>query len=472
MAKESNGGPAGGIRILLVDDDQIILDSLGSFLRLDGYDVTTAVSVAQALHCLEAARFDLVLTDVSMRPADGFELLAYIKAHHPDIMVILITGYGTIESAVEAIKQGAYDYLTKPIIDDDVRLAVRRALDQKRLQAENRRLRAAMSNRFSYGDIVGQHYRIAKVFELIEAVADSRTTVLITGESGTGKSLIARAIHAHSMRRDAPFVEVACGALPDTLLESELFGHVRGAFTGAAGDKQGKFAAADGGTIFLDEVSTASPQLQVKLLRVLQERSFEPVGTNTTQHVDVRVLLATNHDLAAEVEAGRFRKDLYYRIHVVTVELPPLRERIADIPLLAEHFLGKYLAGTDRPIEGFTAPAMERMQRYSWPGNVRELENAVERAVVLCRGMQIGLEDLPPTLAGKEAAAADLIAATAGKTLGEALTEPERHIIQAALTANDGNRQAAARQLGINRTTLYKKMRRLGLLERQANSRP
>ena len=381
-------------------------------------------------------------------------------------MVILITGYGTIESAVEAIKQGAYDYLTKPIVDDDVRLAVQRALQQRQLQAENRRLRAAMADRFSYGDIVGQHYRIAKVFEMIEAVADSRTTVLITGESGTGKSLIARAIHAHSSRRERPFVEVACGALPDTLLESELFGHVRGAYTGAVVDKQGKFAAADGGTVFLDEVATASPQLQIKLLRVLQDRAFEPVGSNTTQHVDVRVILATHHDLAAEVQAGRFRQDLYYRVHVVTIELPPLRERIADIPLLAEHFLAKYLNGTGKGIQGFVPEAMERMQRYPWPGNVRELENTVERAVVLCRGVRIGLEDLPPSLAGQEAAAVDLISATAGKTLAQALVEPEKHIIQAALTASAGNRQAAAQQLGINRTTLYKKMKRLGLLDR------
>ncbi|MCJ7544415.1 MAG: sigma-54 dependent transcriptional regulator, partial [Phycisphaerae bacterium] len=376
MPQTAGDSPNSATRILLVDDDQIILDSLGSFLRLDGYDVTTATSVAQGAHCLQAGRYDLVLTDVSMPGTDGFELLRYVKAHVPEVMVILITGYGTIESAVEAIKQGAYDYLTKPIVDDDVRLAVQRALQQRQLQAENRRLRAALADRFTYGDIIGQHYRIAKVFELIEAVADSRTTVLITGESGTGKSLIARAVHARSSRREAPFVEVACGALPDTLLESELFGHVRGAYTGAISDKQGKFAAADGGTIFLDEVATASPQLQVKLLRVLQERSFEPVGSNTTQHVDVRVVLATHRDLAAEVEAGRFRKDLYYRIHVVTIELPPLRERIADIPLLVDYFLLKYLQGTDKPIEGITSEAMERMQRYSWPGNVRELENA------------------------------------------------------------------------------------------------
>jgi DNA-binding NtrC family response regulator len=465
MVEAGDEVPKSATRILLVDDDQIILDSLGTFLRQDGYDLTTATRVDQATHCLQAGRYDLVITDISMPAADGFELLRYVKANFPDVMVILITAYGTIESAVEAIKQGAYDYLTKPIVDDDVRLAVQRALQQRQLRAENRRLREALSGRFTYGDVVGQHYRMAKVFELIEAVADSRTTVLITGESGTGKSLIARAIHAHSTRRGGAFVEVACGALPDALLESELFGHVRGAYTGAVADKAGKFTAADGGTIFLDEVATASPQLQVKLLRVLQERSFEPVGSNTTRHVDVRVVLATNHDLAAEVEAGRFRKDLYYRIHVVTIELPPLRERIADIPLLAEHFLAKYLNGTDKRLAGFTPQAIEWMQRYSWPGNVRELENAVERAVVLSRGGRIGTEDLPLTLAGADTAA-DLRAASAGKTLTQALREPEKQIIQVALGAHGGNRQAAARQLGINRTTLYKKMKRLGLLDR------
>jgi len=448
-------------RILLVDDDAIILDSLGGFLELEGYDVTTAESVAQAVQCLKAGRYSLVLTDVSMPTADGFELLRHVRANYPEIVVILITGYGTIESAVEAIKLGAYDYLTKPIIDDDVRMAVRRALEQQRLLDENRRLKAALSDRYGFANIVGQDYRMAKVFDLIDAVADARTTVLVTGESGTGKSLIARALHTRSPRRDGPFVEVACGALPDSLLESELFGHVRGAFTHAIADKPGKFAAADKGTIFLDEIATASPQLQVKLLRVLQERQFEPVGSNETREVDVRVILATNHDLAAEVKAGRFREDLYYRIHVVVIDLPPLRERVGDIALLAEHFLSKYVAAAGKDVRGFTPEALERMQRHAWPGNVRELENCVERAVVLCRSPMIGVEDLPPGVAGDDAAAA--LVTDAGMTLDEALREPERRILLAALRRHGGNRQATADQLGINRTTLYKKMRKYGL---------
>jgi DNA-binding NtrC family response regulator len=461
---EKKKGEPAKARLLLVDDDQIVLDSLGGFLELEGYDVTKAETIPQAIDCLKAGRFNLVITDVSMPSTDGFELLRYVRDHHEDVVVIMVTGYGTIESAVEAIKQGAYDYLTKPIIDDDVLMAVRRALQQQQLLAENRELKRALSDRYSFSNIIGADFRMAKVFDLVDAVADSRTTALITGESGTGKSLVARAIHSRSPRRDGPFVEVACGALPETLLESELFGHVRGAFTDAVSDKPGKFAAADSGTIFLDEISTASPQLQVKLLRVLQERRFEPVGSNATREVDVRVILATNHDLAAEVKAGRFREDLYYRINVVNIPLPPLRERIGDIPMLAEHFLNVYLDGSPKRIEGFTPEAVELMQRYDWPGNVRELENCVERAVVLCREAFVGPDDLPPAVLHGAAHAEEFLPADAAMTLGEALARPEKQIIINALNRNDGNRQATAAELGINRTTLYKKMKKHGLM--------
>ena len=454
--------PADRARILLVDDDPMVLDSLGDLLKLEGYDVTASQTIAQAINHLQAARYHLVVTDINMPTSDGLELLRYVKANQEEAVVILITGYGTIPSAIEAIRLGAYDYLTKPISDDDVLLAVRRALQQHELLLENRRLKQALTGRYSFDNIIGADFRMARTFEMIETLADSRTNVLITGESGTGKSLIARAIHAHSPRRNEPFVEVACGALPETLLESELFGHVRGAFTHAVCDKAGKFAAADGGTIFLDEVATASAQLQVKLLRVLQERQLEPVGSNQTLTVDVRVILATNHDLWNEVQAGRFREDLYYRINVVNLELPPLRDRLGDIPLLAEHFLRKHLQSSRNLIQGFTPEAMEIMQRYRWPGNVRELENCVERAVVLCRGAHVAPEDLPPVLLENvEPSPPSHPAAPGGPmTLQEALAGPEKQIILSALRANNWSRQATARQLGINRTTLYKKMRK------------
>jgi DNA-binding NtrC family response regulator len=474
------------VKILLVDDDPIILDSLGGFLRLEGYDVTTSTGAQQAIDHMKGSQFNLVITDVSMPAGDGFELLRYARARHPETVVILLTGYGTIESAVEAIKQGAYDYLTKPVIDDDVRLAVQRSLQQQRLLAENRQLKAALAGRYTFDNIVGSDARMAKVFDLVSAVSEGRTTVLITGESGTGKSMIARAIHAHSQQRDGPFVEVSCAALPETLLESELFGHVKGSFTHALADRVGKFAAADGGTIFLDEISSASGPLQGKLLRVLQERQFEAVGSNQTREVDVRVILATNRDLGRDVEQGKFRGDLYYRINVVNIDLPPLRDRLGDIPLLAEHFLVKYAASARKTVHGFSPEAMQHMQRYHWPGNVRELENCVERAAVLCRSSWVGVDDLPPAVcstgilpvssqflvsssssSSSQSQDAVELAIPHGGSLQQALQTPEKQIIVQALRTNNGNRQLTAAQLGINRTTLYKKMRKYGLLDRK-----
>ena len=453
-------------RILLIDDDPITLEGLGRFLELEGYEVETISQISDARRSLKCSQYNLVITDVSLPDGGGFDLLREIRVNHKETVVILLTANGTIESAVEAIRQGAYDYLTKPIIDDDVRMSVDRALQQQSILAENSRLKRALSDRFGFQQIIGQDHRMSKVFDLMEAVADSPTTVLITGESGTGKSLIARAIHTRSSRCNQPFVEVACGALPETLLENELFGHVRGAFTDAVSDKLGKFAAAAGGTIFLDEIATASPQLQIKLLRVLQERQFEPVGSNETKEVDVRVILATNRDLRAEVEAGRFRKDLYYRINVVNIELPPLRDRIGDIPLLAEKFFERFSNVSSKRILGFSTQAIERIQRYSWPGNVRELENCVERAVVLCRSPYIEVDDLPPAVL--ETTEHDQLGdrSTAGhRTLKQVKADAERQIILAVLQMNGGSRQATAAQLGINRTTLYKKMRRYGLLD-------
>jgi DNA-binding NtrC family response regulator len=378
-----------------------------------------------------------------------------------------MTGYGTIESAVEAIKLGAYDYLTKPINDDELRLCVERCLTQQALVRENRALREQLDRRFGLAGVVGHDYRMLKVFDLVESVAASRVTVLILGASGTGKSLLARVIHQQSDRRDRPFVEVSCGAIPESLLESELFGHARGAFTGAVAQKAGKFKAAHGGTIFLDEVGAASPALQVKLLRVLQSHQFEAVGSNKTETADVRVILATNMDLEAEVKAGRFREDLYYRIHVVPIELPPLRDRVGDVPLLAKSFLRKFCVelqrspGSRKGPQDFDDDCLLTLQRYPWPGNVRELENVIERAVVLCKDRFITRAELPPKLV--ESAASTPLMNYHPMPLKDALEAPEKRILEAALRANGWNRQLTAEQLGINRTTLYKKMKRFGL---------
>lgn len=451
--------------ILIVDDDQIILESLCEFLSIEGHDTTGAGSVAEAKRKLEEQSFTLVITDVNMADGDGFEILDLVRKSYPLTVTLLITGYGTIESAVKAIKKGAHDYLTKPIIDDDLRLAVERASRQQVLINENQQLRQQLEHKFSLHTIISQDYKMSRVFELIEAVADSNTTILMTGPSGTGKSLLAKATHYRSARHDKPFVEVSCGALPETLLESELFGHAKGAFTGAISEKEGKFLAADGGTIFLDEISTASPAMQVKLLRVLQDRRFEAVGSNTTIAVDTRIILATNRDLAEEVRLGRFREDLYYRINVVAVNLPPLTERVGDVPLLANHFLKQFCASHGRTKESLTERALQYLQSYPWPGNIRELENAIERAVLLSKGVFIDIEDLPPVISHHYQSMGNSSGSTGTETLKQALSGPERAILRTALEANHWNRQETAKTLDINRTTLYKKMKRYGLIE-------
>ncbi|HEY2249626.1 MAG TPA: sigma-54 dependent transcriptional regulator, partial [Planctomycetaceae bacterium] len=369
--------------LLLVDDDRRVLESMADWLRGQGYRVDVANSYATAVAAVDKKPYEVILTDIRLGDRDGFELLAHCREHQPQSAVILITGYGTVESAVEAIRAGAFDFLTKPLIDEELEMAIERALAQRTVLEENKNLKAQLDQRFGMENIVGNDHRMLKVFEMIDAVADTKATMLITGESGTGKSLIARAVHRRSARRAAPFVEVACGALPENLLESELFGHVAGSFTGATSDKIGKFLLADGGTIFLDEIGTASPAMQVKLLRVLQEFEFEPVGGNKTHHVDARVILATNEDLAKLVAAGKFRQDLYYRINVINVELPGLRERVADIPGLAQHFLEHVCEETGKAMRSFSEEALTALSRYGWPGNVRELQNVIERAVLL-----------------------------------------------------------------------------------------
>jgi DNA-binding NtrC family response regulator len=455
-------------RLLILDEDRIILQSLSQFLRREGYEVKTSDSPADALAQMEGYGIDLLLADVNMPGIKSAEFLREVRRRFPHVVVVVITGYGSIEGAVEATKMGAFDYLTKPIVDDEIRVVVEKAVRQQSLLFENHTLRQQLDLRFGLENIIGHDHKMLKVFDLVDAVADSRTNVLISGESGTGKSLCARAIHYRSGRRDKPFVEISCGALPDQLLESELFGHVKGAFTGAIADKPGRFLAADGGTLFLDEINSAPPAMQVKLLRVLQERAFEAVGSDKTQTVDVRVILASNVDLAALVAEQKFRQDLYYRINVVNIRLPSLRERLGDIALLASHFLQIYKKETSREILGFTESAMAAMQRYNWPGNVRELENAVERAVVLSRRPQIDVDDLPEVIADLPGHRAQM--SHGGAELGDhpqpleaALEGPERLIIEKALKRNNWSRQATAAELDVNRTTLYKKMRKYRL---------
>ncbi len=469
-------------RILIVDDDPIVAESLAEFLTDEGYETSTALDATEALRALEEASdesgaggraprpFQVVISDISMPHMNGLDLLREVTKRHPEAAVVMLTGYGTIESAVDALRLGACDYLTKPVVDDELRVTLERALRQQALLAENTTLKRQLDDRFGLDNIAGQDHRMRRIYELIEAVAPSRTTVLMTGESGVGKSLIARAIHRRSPRRDSPFVEVSCGSIPETLLESELFGHVKGAFTGAHADKAGRFLAADGGTIFLDEINSASPGMQLKLLRVLQERKFEPVGSSETIEVDVRVVLASNQALEQLVAEGTFRQDLYYRINVVKIEVPPLRERVGDIPLLAERFLAERGAELSRQFVGFGEDAMDALRRYAYPGNVRELQNIIERAAVLAQSPTIGLGDLPDYVRGEKTHA--LVEHMAGQAedgdwvpmpLVDALREPERRIILKALEANEWNRQQTADQLGINRTTLYKKMKTLGI---------
>jgi len=464
MAKQRGASEVKRGNVLVVDDDLIECRSLSEFLKLDGYQVDSATSGHDALEKLAGAAFDIVLTDVNMPEVTGFDLLSEVNEKYPDTAVILITGYGQIEGAVRAIKEGAYDYITKPLIDDGVKMIISRALEQQQLKRENIQLKKQLGLLVG-GDIIGRDHQMRKILDVVESVADSRATVMLTGESGVGKTLVARTIHTQSPRKNNPFIEVSCGSLPESLLESELFGHAKGSFTGAVADKEGKFQVAHGGTIFLDEIGDAPLSMQIKLLRVIQDRVFERVGDNKTIQADVRLVVATNKNLEEEVKAGRFREDLFYRIKVVSIHIPPLRERLGDLRLLAEHFLKKYALENGKEIIGLSEDALRTMQTHNWPGNVRELENVIERAVILCRTNEIMPEDLPFSASAAPApgAASKVADPNVVLPLKEALEAPEKEILRRALESCNWSRARAAKTLDINRSTLFKKMKKFGL---------
>ncbi len=441
MAMENHG------RILVVDDEANARTALAELLRDEGYTVETAADGFKALPKLDEFAPDLVLTDLKMPGMDGIELMRKARAgDDPDRVVIVMTAFGSVETAVEAMRQGATDYVTKPINIEELVIVIERGLERRRLRAEAGRLRERLSERHRIQNIVGASPPMQKLFEVMLQVAPSRASVLITGESGTGKELIAAALHEHSSRAAGPFVKLHCAALAETILESELFGHERGAFTGAVARRDGRFQQADGGTLFLDEIGEISPATQIKLLRFLQEHEFERVGGNQTIKVDVRVVAATNRNLLERVRDGKFREDLYYRLNVVSIEVPPLRARPSDIPLLAMHFLKKYAKENNKQIGGFTDDALARLARYGWPGNVRELENAIERAVVVCRGDAIRLEDLAPAIAAAEPGQDPAAPPIPGATLAEL----ERYAILKTLEHTGGSTSRAAEILGIS----------------------
>ena len=469
--------------ILIVDDEPLVRHSLKEFLTFEGYTVSAASNGKEAIELLKNYSVDVMITDIKMPEMDGMQLLNQAKKISPGIPVILITSYGSIENAVKAMREGAYDYITKPIVDSEIKIIIERLMQQRCLFEENQDLKGRLSSlaRNSFLNIVGQDEKMQKIYTLIEAIASTRASVLIHGESGTGKRLVAHAIHnCDKVEAAKPFVEVSCGALTETLLESELFGHVRGAFTGAIKDKPGRFELASDGTIFLDEIDAFSPALQVKLLRVLQDGEFERVGDNLTRKIDVRVIAATNQNLKELIAKGKFRTDLYYRLNIITIEIPPLRERKSDIPFLAEDFIKKHSNHIRGKIEGISSGAMDLLMRYGWPGNVRELENVVERAIILTKNQVIGPEDLPDILHSiqkDESAAPPAHDSVNGEVNGNgnlklrhALKDPEKDLILKALNSVNWNRNKAAQLLGINRTTLYKKMRTYGLLKNGVES--
>ncbi|RME23856.1 MAG: sigma-54-dependent Fis family transcriptional regulator [Deltaproteobacteria bacterium] len=447
-------------RILVVDDDRAVRSALRVNLGKAGWEVQLARDGAEAVDCLRSRPVDVVLSDVMMPNMTGLELLRVVRERWPETRVVMMTGHGSVPDAVEAMKAGADDYVIKPISRDELLVILSRALREKALRAEVVQLRAELDARYGFEQLVGVTEAMQEVYELVTAVADSDALVLLTGPTGTGKELLAHAIHRRSPRRDAPFVRVNCGALPEGLLESELFGHEKGAFTGAVRQHLGRFEQAEGGTILLDEIGEIPLQTQVKLLRVLENGEIQRLGSRSTRRVDVRVVAATNRDLRQEVRAGTFREDLYYRLHVFHIEVPPLARRRDDIPLLAQHFLERFAEKYHRPVQRISGRVMEQLLRHPWPGNVRELEHTIERAVLLCRGEELDRVQLSPVHGATETAPGVL---PPGTTLPEALLDAERRYVVEALKASKGVQAQAARALGISRSNLNYRIKKLGI---------
>ncbi len=457
-------------RILIVDDESSLRTALFRVLDRQGFQVITAncKREAEALASTDQA-LDLAIVDLRLPDGDGIELMQHLKIAHPNIQVVVMTGHGSIELAVKATQHGAFHFVTKPFNMEELLSIVSRALSHKTLQQENHQLRSALHKKYRFDNIVGSSEEIRKVLGMVERVADSDSTVLVTGESGTGKELIAKAIHYNSPRASKPFIPINCGAIPAELLESELFGHVKGAFTGAIANRVGRFEMASGGTLFLDEIGELSLNLQVKLLRVLQERRFEPVGSAKTQEADVRIIAATNVDLAKAVKNGQFREDLFYRLHVIPIGIPSLKERRSDIPLLLHHFVQHFNSTKNRGLTGFSPDALEALYHYPWPGNIRELENLVERLAILKGNGQVEVADLPEhyrasrsdSLFGPGETAVEI--PDAGVDFNTAVDNYENLLILQALEKTGWNRNQAAALLKLNRTTLVEKIKKKGL---------
>ena len=455
----------GNEKILVIDDSPEILNLFSEYLSTEGYEIDTAEDGAKGISLIEKNFYDLILTDLKMPDTDGMEVLKYICAHSPDSLCIILTGYGTIKNAVEAIKMGAFDYLTKPVKMDEILITFQRAFEYRDLKRENVHLRNQLKKKYRFENIIGDSEKMKKVFEVVEKVADTDSTVLILGESGTGKELVAQAIHYNSYRREKLFVPVNCAAIPSELLESELFGHEKGAFTNAIRMRIGRFELANGGTVFLDEIGDMIPMLQSKLLRVLQERQFERVGGIKTIKTDIRIIAATHQNLKALVQQRKFREDLYYRLNVIPLGIPPLRERKTDIPLLAHYFLDQFNRRKKKKIRGIREDAMARLMQYDWPGNVRELENTIERVIILLDGDLVTSPDLPDKfheMPGIEPAQAAQIPES-GISLDDEVNEFEKKLILQALIKTGWVKNKAAQLLKLNRTTLIEKIKRQNL---------